>query len=184
MRGQGSEAFERRSGLYARYDAQLHRCTRFFAAAALVNASLAKLFKMPVFRPSGCLHFLNEVGASLEIDNRKYLHELVLIMPDRHLDEALVCREQERLEYFVRLRQAWAPKQWSYIRAELNGLLNGRSTVSLLSRCSPISGRLPRMLREVRERLNCELDFADRSHRVFIGLTLIEQIRSRDGQAR
>jgi hypothetical protein len=65
--------FERRAALYASYDAQLFEYTRFFAAASIINAVLAKLFAtVPASRSQRCFGFLTEVGAALETTNHVY----------------------------------------------------------------------------------------------------------------
>jgi hypothetical protein len=169
--------FERRSALYSRLDWQLCEHTRFFAAAALINTALAMLFDLwSAIRPARSFHFLNEVGAALETDNLRYAREINRHTRGDTLDYALVCAEQARLQRFVRAHQAQYPRQWESIRAELNGLLNDRYASAFFSPWVKVSGRLYRALHEVREGVGT-LDFATESHRILIGLRLIEHIR-------
>jgi hypothetical protein len=170
-----SAEFARRAALYTRCDARLSDYTRFYAAAATVNAVFAKHFEvMPAVRAPRSFNFLSEVGGALENDNLLYARQISLQPPGGTFDYALVRAEQGRLQEYVRAHQKQCPQEWEAIRSELNGLLN-RYAASFLSRWC--DGRLFRVLREVRRRVRMELDFADESHRVRIGLELIEQIR-------
>jgi hypothetical protein len=123
------------------------------------------------------LGFLSVVGAALEIDNLVYAQAISRQTPGATFDHALVRAEQARLQRYVRAHQTQRPQQWELIHNELNGLLNDRCAGSFLSRWHKGSGRLCRVLREVREQVRRELDFADETHRIRIGLGLIEQIR-------
>jgi hypothetical protein len=175
-----SAEFARRAALYTRCDARLCDYTRFYAAAAMINVVFAKRFAvMPVVRSARSFNFLSEVGSALENDNLLYARQISLRPPGRAFDYALVRAEQDRVQEYVRSHQEQWPQKWEGIRSELNGLLN-RYAVSFLSRWCDGAGRLFRVLREVREQISMELDFADESHRIRIGLGLIEHIR-RDG---
>jgi hypothetical protein len=170
--------FARRAALYTRCDEQLSDHTRFFAAAATINAVLARHFDvLPAIRARRSFTFLSEVGAALELDNLLYARQISLRPPAGNFDAALVGAEQGRLQEYVRAHQAERPQKWQAIRSELNALLNGRYAASLLSRWCNASGRLFRVLRKVREQVQKELDFAEESHRIRIGLELIEHIR-------
>jgi hypothetical protein len=177
-RGKRAAAFERRSALYARFDAHLCDHTRFFAAAALVNAALARLFGVwPAIRSTRSFNFLNEVGASLEIANLAFAREISRRPIGGPLDDALVRAEQGRLQRYVSARQARHPQQWESIRRELNRLLNDRCAASFFSRWCEASGRFSEVLRAVRGPSRLELDFANESHRILIGLKLVEHVR-------
>ena len=170
--------FARRSVLYTRCDARLCGHTRFFAAAALDNTVLAQHFRvLSALRAPRSLNFLSVVGAALEIDNLGYARQISQRAPDAALDHALVRAEQGQLQGYVRAHQRRRPKEWQSIRSELNGLLNDRYAGSFLSLwCKSASG-LSRVLRELRAEIRTELDFADETHRIRIGLGLIVQIR-------
>jgi len=168
--------FARRSVLYTRCDARLCGRTRFFAAAALVNAVLAQHFGMlPAIRAPRSLGFLSAVGTALEPDNLILAREISRRATGCILDQALVQAEQGRLQRYVRVHQRGHPQEWESIRSELNGLLNGR--YAFLSHWCKGASRLSSVLREVRGEVRKELDFADETHRIRIGLGLIEQIR-------
>lgn len=176
-----SGAFRRRSVLYTGLDAQLRDHTRFFAAAALINAVLAKVHS-PALPSPRSLRFLDEVGAELETYNLICAREIGRRSPGSALlDHTLVCREQGRLQRHVLAYQAQRPEHWLTIRAELNRLLNDRSAAAFFARWCGDAERVSRALREVRGHLGTELDFAAESHRVRIGLQLIAHIR-RDSQ--
>ena len=152
--------------------------TRFFAAAALVNAALAQHFGfLAAIRAPRSLSFLNAVGTALEIDNLNFAQDLSRRHSASMLDHALVHAEQGRLQRYVCVHQSRRPQEWESIRAELNGLLNGRYAGSLLSHWCNSARRLSIVLGEVRRDVHGELDFADETHRIRIGLGLIAQIR-------
>jgi hypothetical protein len=88
----------------------------------------------------------------------------------------LVCAEQRLLQFYVQAHQARRPHVWESIRAELNALLNDRYAASLFS-ASFGTARFSGVLREVRAHVGTALDFAAESHRIRIGLRLIEHIR-------
>jgi hypothetical protein len=172
-----SSDFARRFVLYTRLDGQFSDRTRFFAAAAQINAALAALLEfLPAIRASRSFRFLNEVGAALEVDNLAYARQICRRTPIRTLDHDLVCAEQWRLQRYVLLQQTRCPQQWEFIRSEINALLNDRYAVICLSRWCQ-GEELFRVLREVREHLGSELDFSTESHRIRIGLRLVEHIR-------
>jgi hypothetical protein len=173
-----SAEFARRSALYSRCDERLCEHTRFFAAAAMINAVLAKNFEvLPAVRVPHSFNFLSEVGAALEIDNLTYARQISSPPLRDTVDYTLVRAEQGRLQEFVRAHQEKRPQEWEAIRSELNGLLNHRYAASVFSRWCEGSDSLFSALREVRRQLCRELDFAEESHRIRIGLELIEQIR-------
>jgi hypothetical protein len=176
MRGNRSAEFERRSALYDRLDRQLCDRTRFFAAAALINAELARLFEvLPAISSRRSFDFLSEAGAALEIENVSFARGIGGKTLDVSLDHALVCAEQARLQRYVETHQVQYPRRWEFIRGELNALLNDWYA-SLISRwCN--GGGILRALREVRGNLGMRLDFATESHRIRIGLKVIEHIR-------
>ena len=170
--------FERRCNLYAHYDAQLCDRTRFFAAAALVNQVLARLCAgVRPINSAPSLSFLNEAGAVLEHANRAFASQLSRRGSKSTIDHALVCAEQGHLQCYVLAYQAQRPQRWQLIRSELNRLLNKRRAASLFCRWWGSAGILARALSEVRGQLCVQLDFADESHRISIGMKLIEKIR-------
>ncbi len=178
VRSHRSAVFERRSALYARLDRLLFGQTRFFAAAALVNAVFARFFGiLPAIRAPSSFQFLNMVGTALESDNLAYARSISRSLSGGVRDYDLVCAEQSRLQCYVHMYRAQDPQQWKGIRSELNSLLNNRYQASFLSRCSFGTRELVGALGEVRKRLGRQLDFQVEAHRISIGLKLIEHIR-------
>jgi hypothetical protein len=178
VRGHRSTEFGRRSLLYSSLDAQLSDHTLFFAAAALVNSVLATLFEsLSVVRPPRSFTFLNEVGAELETDNLSYARAITQHKPGDTLDLALVCFEQARLQRHVSAQRIQHPRQWELIRGELNSLLNDRYAAAFFARWGKGTARLYRVLGDARGSLGTRLDFGTESHRIRIGLGLIEDIR-------
>jgi hypothetical protein len=160
---------------------QLAEYTRFFAAASTINAVLARLFAaLTPMRAHRSFVFLTEVGAALETSNRLYASALSRSSSGSDLDQALVCAEQEQLQRYVNLQQAQQPHQWAATRSELNAFLNERYAGSIFCRWWAGSGSFSRILRNVRQHVGSELDFADEFHRISIGLKLIEYIRRVD----
>jgi hypothetical protein len=81
-----SSEFARRFVLYTRLDGRFYDRTRFFAAAAQINAVLAALLEfLPAIRASRSFSFLNEVGAALEVDNLAYARQIWRLTPVRTL---------------------------------------------------------------------------------------------------
>jgi hypothetical protein len=178
MRGDPSAEFERRSASYAGLDAQFRDRTRFFAAAALINTVLARLFGvlLPTASARHSLYFLEEVGASLETENIAYAREMVNRESGGALDHALVCAEQGKLQNHVWVHRVQRPRQWEVIRTQLNGLLNDRLVVSV-SRWCHASDKVAQALWQARDQIGRTLDFETEAHRVRIGVTLIGHIR-------
>jgi hypothetical protein len=174
----GAVPFQRRAALYSYYDELLCPYTRFFAAAAAINGTFARLIS--VFPSIRSLPFLSEVGAALEIDNLGFARAVQGRTPGRALDYALVRAEQAKLQRHIHERQAHCPQQWRSIHRELNSLLNHRFAAAFLCRWNEGSGGLFRVLKEVRGHVGGEIDFAVESHRVRIGQGLIEHIQLND----
>jgi GNAT superfamily N-acetyltransferase len=173
-----STDFQRRAALYSQLDGQLCEHTRFFAAAALVNDVLALFFEaLPLFRFPRSFEFLSVIGADLETQNLTYAREIEQGLGRSTLDQTLVCAEQARLQRYVQQHEVRGPRQWEGIRRELNGMLNERYASRLFCGWGESAARIYRVLNEVRGHLGTRLDFAVETHRVRIGLGLIEQIR-------
>ena len=92
------------------------------------------------------------------------------------LDQALICREQRLLQKVLDTRAAGADYRWHSIRSEVNGLLNDRHCISLGYRWLAQSRRYAGILRRVRARLGMPLDFALESHRIHIGVEIVQYI--------
>jgi hypothetical protein len=179
-----STDFQRRAALYSRLDGKLCDHTRFFAAAALVNRILAVLFEaLPFFRFPRSFEFLSLVGAELETQNLAYAREIWQGMRCSALDQTLVCAEQARLQRYVNRNEARRPRQWEEIRRELNGMLNERYASRLFCGWGYAGARVYRVLYEVRRHVGTTLYFGMETHRVRIGLGLIDQIRRENDSA-
>jgi hypothetical protein len=179
LRGHRSVDFERRSALYTRLDAQLYDRTRFFAAAALINVVLRQHFAViPAVHSRASFAFLKEVGTALENANLQYARECGPCIPSRRtVDHALVRAEQRLFQCYVEAYRVHRPRQWEAIRSELNELLNYRRAALLFARWGKGVRCVSLVLREVRRDLGTTLDIATESHRIRIGMKLIELIR-------
>jgi hypothetical protein len=171
--------FARRHVFYSSLDRDLQAHTGFFAAAALTNRMFASLFEWGLNWVSAATYdFLNKLGAELEGTNRCFAAEIRRgVTADVSLDTRLVAEEQRIAQAHLetsRLRIA----TWPGISRELNGLLNGTHIASRVAPLLSHSRRYRAVLAEVRRQMGVGLDFADESHRVTIGCTLIRHLRS------
>jgi hypothetical protein len=175
----GTHEFERRSALYARLDEELFNWTRFFGAAALTNAVLAQFFRLtPRVVPRSC-EFLRQLGSVLEAANLQYAAAIKRQAPaSAALDCRLVRSEQRLVQCWLVEQQARADSRWDSIRGEINGVLNECHFTSVFSRCFARSRYYYGVLRRIRRETGVPFDFASESHRVRIGLGLVERIRS------
>jgi hypothetical protein len=171
--------FNRRSALYLDLDSELRSRTRFFAAAALTNSVLADLYALiPHLLPRHSYHFLNELGALLEAMNVHYAREIKAGTAScRSLDYYLVSSEQRLAQTYVDAHQGLPQGNWERVRRELNALLNKHPLASFVSRWSVRGRHFYSVLKDVRRDIGVALDFADESHRVRIGLALIQHIQ-------
>ncbi len=170
--------FERRCALYIELDETLSSHTRFFAAAALTNALLSRLFSLLPIRTPRSYHFLNELGAMLEAANVSYAAKISRgLARGAVLDDVLVREEQSLVRVHVEAHRARGANHWHQIRRYLNGLLNRLGCASVLSRWLICHRHYCAVLTMIRNDMGIPLDFADESHRVRIGLGLIHHIR-------
>lgn len=185
VRDNRSADFERRSACYAFLDGQLREHTRFFAAAALVNDVLARFFR--VSSPRKTLHsfrFLTEAGAALERSNLIFAAQIHRSLRLSGVDRVLVCAEQRQLQRCLRAHHLENPREWAAARGELNRLLNDWYLSSFVCQWCVASNNVGRALRIVRGRIGTDLDFAAESHRVHIGLALIDIVRQGERRRR
>jgi hypothetical protein len=170
--------FARRHLFYATLDRDLKTHTGFFAAAALTNRVFASLFDSRPRWVSAATHdFLNQLGAQLEAANERFAAGIRRGgVADISLDTQLVTQEQRIAQAY--LDTSWRRiANWPHISRELNELLNG---THIASRVAPLllhSRCYRAVLDEVRRQLGVPLDFADKSHRIAIGCTLIRRLR-------
>ncbi len=173
--------FVQRQMLYARLDAEVETCTRFFAAAALTNAVFAQLFSVVPRRSLSRAHrFLREAGAVLESANLQFVSDIRQIPRGSALDQYLVSREQSLIQRLLEEGKTQAHGYDRRLCRELNGLLNGHPVAVLLSRLFTCSRRYHGILEKTRRELGLALNFANESHRIHIGLGLIRHIREDD----
>lgn len=172
-------AFSARVELYAGWDLKLQSRTRFFGAAALVNAALAELWP-------GCalahitygrgLRFLAGLGTYLQACNAQMLRRIELgHWRAADWDAALVRSEQlavetflERLESSERANVIRQVDRFLYLLARRIGS----------SRYGPCTAMLSGGLQQIQLALPRELRFSLLSDRVAVGTTLIRMVRA------
>lgn len=174
--------FAARVELYREWDSRLHSRTRFFGAAALVNAALAELWPRCALVRFGYgpgLSFLASLGEHLQTFNVTMLDRIesgrwcaadwdtALV----RLEQAAVQRRLARLEQSDSLIHANVTHQLDrfmyYLARRIGGSSYGPSTAVL-------SGGL----REIQFASARALRFASLSDRVTVGTTLIRILRS------
>jgi hypothetical protein len=124
---------------------------------------------------------LSRLGFHLETANQRIVAYIRRgPAADLSLDTRLVVLEQRIAQAHLensRLQIA----TWSRISRELNELLNGSHIACRIAPFLPHSRLYQAVLDEVRRPMRMGLDFADESHRITIGCTLIRHLRAADG---
>jgi len=169
--------FERRAARYQALDVLLKHKTRFFAAAAAVNATMAEatcIAGVAWFMPAESIAFLAELGAFLERHNAQFA-ALIPQMPIHGslLDDQLVSREQQ----FVEQKLAHYPACVG--RALVRGvdrLLWANATLTPRRPTSAGKHLLAHAMREARIRRG-EFSFGNLADRERIGCLLVRHIR-------
>jgi hypothetical protein len=170
--------FRCRVQLYAQWDVQLAEHTRFFGAAAVTNALLARLCKFsPVLISSATLNFLNQAGAELQSLNSRLAAQIgnhQCVVTD--LDEAIIRTEQAALQ--SELRKLATHNRGSYRRTilEVDRLLRGLRISRLLPAFAEVR-TYATVLGAVHHCLGRPATFARECDRVCIGRQLIRHIR-------
>jgi hypothetical protein len=173
--------FTARVELYREWDRAFHSRTRFFAAAALVNAALAELWPrcaLTRLAYGSGLNFLAELGAHLQTFNAVLLrrvHEGPWKAPD--LDTALVSLEQLAVERKLARLEQVDPRLHGRVTRQLDRFLYCLTRQIGMSGYGPCTVLLSRGLREIQLDSPRTLRFASLSDRVAVGTTLIRVMR-------
>jgi hypothetical protein len=171
--------FAARVELYSAWDRKLHSQTRFFAAAALINAALAELWpRCPLVRfayGSG-LTFLADLGEYLQAFNVNILHRIESgRWRAADWDTDLVRLEQAAVER--RLAQSDSRMRASVTR-QLDRFIHCLARRVGGLRYGPATTVLSGALHEIQLASARALRFASLSDRVTVGTTLIRTIHS------
>jgi hypothetical protein len=172
--------FAARARLYADWDRKLRGRTRFFGAAAVTNAALVELCSLKgsqrlLGNAAGGL--LSAVGRRLERLNTECAKRIERgSLRDRDLDRLLIVMEQTTVERVLQQNVQLAPNCNEQAVEQINRLL------SWVERWAWLSGRWPNgciysdVLRQVRDELGRQPDFAVLGDRVGIGQALIRSL--------
>jgi hypothetical protein len=178
---QRRQTFLRRARAYARTDDRLAGKTRFFAAASLTNAVLARLcgFGSSFISPE-CAHLLLTLGSTLESYNQS-LAQTVLHSQQvgPMLDRSLVTLEQWVAQRYWRRYCVQHARSCRSVERELDRLLNGTHPASVFSNLWGESREYSLVLAQVRIARPASLRFASQKDRVQIGCGLVEHLRQR-----
>ena len=169
-----------RAASYDHADGRVCDRTRFFGAAAFINHLFAVLFRSPsaIVSDFTC-SYLNDLGRSLATINASQMHNMNAFgcIGDA-LDATLVCSEQRAAQVHWQNYTLRAPQRIVAIRAELDGLLNGRHTLSHFAPLFVRSRDFSRCLLSARREVGTDLQFGNEFHRVRVGLALIRHLRA------
>jgi hypothetical protein len=172
--------FTARVGLYSRLDQKLSARTRFFGAAALINAVLAEWCSMPYlgqWTSGAAVLLLSRAGAHLEHLNVMMAAQLESRERDGDLDHCLVATEQTELQ---RLLQSHAltqrPRYLCAVR-QINQLLSWAAAGRVPLRHRPSVELFGAVVSRLQHDLGRPVDFAMLDDRIGIGLALTQTLR-------
>lgn len=174
--------FAARVELYREWDRKLHSRTRFFGAAALVNAALAELWpRCPVtrlaYRPG--LTFLATVGEHLQTFNVAVLRRIELgRWCASDWDTALVRLEQATVERLLAQLEQADRQTHANVTRQLDRFLYCLARRIGGASYGPCTAVLSGGLREIQLASARALRFASLSDRVTVGITLIRMLRT------
>jgi hypothetical protein len=175
------DTFAARVELYTEWDRKLHSRTRFFGAAALVNAALAELWPRCAlarlaYGPG--LNFLAGLGEYLQTFNVTMLRQIERgRWPAADCDAALVSLEQSAVQMRLTRLEESDSRLHTRVTRQLDRFLYCLSRQIGESTYGPHTAMLSSGLREIQLASPRALKFASLSDRVTVGTTLIRLIR-------
>jgi hypothetical protein len=179
-----SETFAARVALYGDWDRRMRARTRFFAAAALINAALLELCShhllLGTAYASG-IDFLARLGGYLQAFNIAIANGIERgrwdgVCPDR----SLVTLEQAAAEKVLKQFSRYDERAHRRVIRQIDRLLYclGHARSSGLVGCSPSVALLRQGVRIARSRAGSGVSFAAMRDRVAIGEALIRLLRN------
>jgi RHS repeat-associated protein len=188
-----NSGFCTRADAYAMFDNLVHEKTRFFAAASAATQELADV-AVPVFGRAGTSQstrdFLENTGETLLKVNQKTVLQVYngeISGSGAELDSKLVHIEQSTVQQGLNDLQSKDPEAYSTAVSEINGLLNGKSSLAanvgaaiggvILS----TDGAYADVLSGVRTSLGRDINFVNQSDREAIGNALVQHVRQSGG---
>ena len=188
-----SSGFCTRAETYKQLDRQLQDRTRFFAAASAATQELADV-AVPVLGMAGTSAstraFLESTGETLQAANTQavlMINTGLLSGSGPELDSYLIHREQSVVQQGLDDLHTQNPDAYNTAISELNGLLNGKSTMAanLLGAVGAArletDGAYAQILGGVRQSLGRDINFGNQGDREAIGNALVQHIRQTGG---
>lgn len=167
--------------------------TRFFAAASAATQQLADV-AVPGAGGAGTSEdtraFLESTGHALMMVNSKAVGQIIsgkMTGSGPELDAKMVNLEQSAVQEGLDSLQSKDPGAYGTAIKELNGLLNGNSTMAANSLKAiggvflPTDKAYAQVLTGVRKSLGHDINFANQKDREAIGLALVQHVRQTGG---
>jgi len=191
--GNTGSGFCTRADAYAVFDNLVHNQTRFFAAASAATQELADV-AVPVLGRAGTSQstrdFLENTGEALLKVNQQAVLQVYngqLSGSGAELDSKLVHIEQSTVQQGLNDLQSKDPGAYSTAIGEINGLLNGKSSLTANVGAAiggvilPTDGAYADVLAGVRTSLGRDINFANQGDREAIGNALVQHVRQTGG---
>jgi hypothetical protein len=175
------QEFRFRIQLYAAWDRELASRTRFFGAAAVINAALIDLYTnrtARLFLSAATMDFLSMTGRRLESLNVALAARIANNeIQAEDLDDFMVLTEQRTVEWALYNVRVTDVTRFSALVTQVNRLLQATGRYfGTYDTCD--RHRCARALRALRVELQRPLDFSRLEDRVRIGRQLIRTLRA------
>jgi hypothetical protein len=177
------ETFSARAALYEDLDLRFGARTRFFAAAALVNAALLELCSRHGLVRIACapaIDFLARLGGYLQVFNIAMAEDIERgRWGGSWSDDTLVTLEQAVVEALLQRFARWDGCAHRRVMRQLDRLLHclAWARVTGVSGCGPSIGLLSHGLRLARCGQGGGISFASMPYRTAVGNSLIRLLR-------
>lgn len=191
--GNTASGFCARADAYAVFDNLVHDKTRFFAAASAATQELADV-AVPFFGSAGTSQgtrdFLENTGEALLKVNQQAVSQVIngeLSGSGAELDSKLVHIEQNAVQKGLNDLQSNNPAAYGTAVSEINGLLNGKSSLAanvgaaIGGAVLSTDGAYANVVAGVRSNLGRDINFANQGDREAIGNALAQHVRQTGG---
>lgn len=181
--------FRQRATRYREMDERLACRTRFFGAAAIVNAALAEIHARQWARlcaGEAAWRLLIELGGRLEDINLQWAERLLRQQTwpragdDTHLDRVMVMLEQREVERLLERRRRADAGAHQSLLLRIDRVLHWGMQSARSGSCAAFPGApgaLRQAVQQVGARLGRAVSFASCADRERIGWSLIQQLR-------
>jgi hypothetical protein len=180
------QEFAQRAALYRQWDRALCNSTRFYAAAALINAAFAELLATPAryLLSAPTLEFLGSLSQALLSFNATLAGSLARgQVRGLQVDASIVSMEQGIVQRHLAELNRRERRVHTRLIFEANGLLSMVHALTSASAFLPNTILLGRVLRQLQSSRGRLVNFADCSDREAIGNALIVSARQDAGEA-